>query len=661
MQNILEVWSSHRFKGWGRKRTGRFAVWCYKTFGGTLTLLEDGFIRSLGLGVDGSPSFSLVEDDVGIYYDATSPSRLEELLNNYDFAADTALMAEAGKAIELIKQYNISKYNSAPDVDEGFFGDDVYRVLIIAQTARDASLKYGMLDGYTTDDMITAAIEENPGAKVYLKVHPDVLSGKKQSDIDIESAKERCIIIEENVNPLSLLKHFDKVYTKTSGMGFEALLAGCECVCFGMPFYAGWGITDDRSTCERRKRKLTVEEVFAAAYILYTRYHNPYSQKESDITDTIKSIVKYREIDRQNEGNLYFFGFSRWKRRFTIPFFPALKKNNIVFCTNLEEGIKKGLTASSKIFIWGKKPFNEVEQYAKDNNIALHRVEDGFVRSVSLGSDLTKAYSLVVDSRGIYFDPTQESDLEHILNTYDFDETLIERAKNLQHYLIENKISKYNIHQDRQLALEGLKKGQKVVMVPGQVEDDASILYGAKGMTNLALLQQARENKPDAYLIYKPHPDVLAGNRKGNIPSSVALEYCDIIIKDASLDSVLEVSDEVHTMTSLVGFEGLIRGKKVTTYGLPFYAGWGLTSDSKRCERRTAKRTLDELVAAAFILYPRYIHPKTDQLCEIEVLLEEIDKEKKLYNGNLLYRLLLDSRNLVSRKIQFLIKVILGE
>lgn len=357
----------------------------------------------------------------------------------------------------------------------------------------------------------------------------------------------------------------------------------------------------------------------------------------------------------------YFFGFSIWKRRFIRLFFPTLKKNHIIFCSSFEHAIKQGLDKESTIYIWGKKPFPEVELYAKGHNNPLLRVEDGFVRSVSLGSDLTKAYSLVVDSRGVYFDPTQESDLEYTLNTYHFDADLLKRAKHLRFYLIENRISKYNIYQDKRLELEGLKKGQKIVMVPGQVEDDASIIYGANGMTNLELLQQARENKPDAYIIYKPHPDVLAGNRKGNILSSVAMKYCDTIIKDASLDSVLEVSHEVHTMTSLVGFEGLIRGKKVYTYGLPFYAGWGLTSDQKYCARRTAKRTLDELVAATLILYPRYIHPKTDQLCEIEVLLKGIDEKKKLYNTNFLYRALINSRNLVFRKIQLLIKVILDE
>lgn len=296
--NIFSIIYKQNFKGWGRKKTGCFAFWCHKMFGGKLTLQEDGFIRSLGLGVAGSPSFSLVEDDVGIYYDATAPSKLENILNNYNFSADKELMNDARRAISLIVEHNISKYNNASDKIPSQILNDEYdgkRVLVIAQTAGDASLKYGMLDDYTTDNMINAAFAENPHAKIYLKVHPDVLSGKKKSDIDIESAKQKCIIIEENVNPVSLLKHFSKVYTKTSQMGFEALLIGCECVCFGMPFYAGWGITTDKSTCQRRQRKLTVEEVFAGAYILYTHYYNPYTKTESDIFDTIETITKMRQ------------------------------------------------------------------------------------------------------------------------------------------------------------------------------------------------------------------------------------------------------------------------------------------------------------------------------------------------------------------------------
>jgi len=313
LSNIVSIFFKKNFVGWGRKRTGRFALWCSKLFDGKLKLYEDGFIRSLGLGVEGSLSFSLIEDDLGIYYDATAPTKLENILNNNDISGDLQLMQEARKAIELMRQYNISKYNNTPNISDNFFADEnQQRVLVIAQTAGDASLKYGMLEPFTTQDMIRGAIEENPNAKVYIKIHPDVLNGKKTSDIDSKTIDGQCTVITDNINPISLLKHFDKVYTKTSGMGFEALLVGCECVCYGMPFYAGWGITTDKSICERRKKVLSVEEVFAAAYILYTRYYNPYTQKDSNIIDTIQTIIKYRNLNRQNDGTLYFLGFSRW-------------------------------------------------------------------------------------------------------------------------------------------------------------------------------------------------------------------------------------------------------------------------------------------------------------------------------------------------------------
>ena len=50
------------------------------------------------------------------------------------------------------------------------------------------------------------------------------------------------------------------------------------------------------------------------------------------------------------------------------------------------------------------------------------------------------------------------------------------------------------------------------ILVPGQVEDDASIRLGTRDIcTNLALLRSTREQNPDAIVIYKPHPDVEAG------------------------------------------------------------------------------------------------------------------------------------------------------
>ena len=670
--NVISIFSNGNFKGWGRKRTGYFASWCHRTFGGELILFEDGFIRSIGLGVDGSPSFSTVEDDMGIYYDATRPSKLENILNSYDFASDNELMVKASEAIALIKKYHISKYNNSPDIDDRFqtkFGMTEgkvqnVKILVIAQTSGDMSLKYGLAEKFDTNEMIQAAVDENPDAAIYLKIHPDVLSGKKKSDIDIEKAKQSCIVIEENVNPISLLKYFNKVYTKTSQMGFEALLLGKECVCFGMPFYAGWGVTDDRVTCERRQRILGTDEIFAAAYILYTQYNSLYENRSSTIIDTIEEIAKLKKVQRLQENvKGYFFGFSRWKHALIRPFFNEFKEGDQIFInpwlgeSHLDLALKKGLDKNSRIYIWGRKPFEEVEQYAKEYDLELFRVEDGFIRSVGLGSDLTQPYSQVVDSRGIYFDPAQESDLEFILQNYDFaaDPRLLERAKNVRTYLIEKKLSKYNLYDEVTL---NFPTDKRIIVLPGQVEDDASMRYGAKGMDNLTLLKEVREGCPEEYIIFKPHPDILAGNRVGHIEEYEALKYCDKIVTEVSLDSVLMYADEVHTMTSLVGFEALVRGIEVHTYGIPFYAGWGLSTDKRTCKRRTRELDLDELVAGALLLYPRYLDPQSRKLCTIEILLEALEAERQHYSLSKYYRISVKIRNLISRKAQLFISFI---
>ena len=356
---------------------------------------------------------------------------------------------------------------------------------------------------------------------------------------------------------------------------------------------------------------------------------------------------------------IYLFGFSTWKHPFLKPFIPHTLHLNFInplFKKKyLQKAIKKGLEADSQIYIWGKKPFEEVESYAASKNIAICRVEDGFVRSVGLGSDLTQPYSLVIDTRGIYFDPSQESDLEHLLNFHNFSDVERERAQKLRQYLIEKKLSKYNNYEGVSL---DLPKNKKIILVPGQVEDDASIRFGASGMSNLELLKEARLSDENAYIIYKPHPDVLAGNRVGSVEPHVGLQFCDQIVTEVSLDSVLSLADEVHTMTSLVGFEAIMRGIKVFTYGLPFYAGWGLSQDKHVCERRKRRLSVDELTAATLLLYPQYIDPKTEKLCEVEVTLVGLEEERQKLADSMLYRVLTKTRNFVSRKSQQLLRFI---
>lgn len=357
---------------------------------------------------------------------------------------------------------------------------------------------------------------------------------------------------------------------------------------------------------------------------------------------------------------IYLFGFSRWKHAFVKAFLKEYEDKNIIFInpifsSHYKLALKKGLDKNSLIFIWGRKEYKEIENFAKSQNITITRVEDGFIRSVGLGSDLTRPYSLVLDDEGIYFDPTSPSRLETILNTYAFNKEILDEAKELRQKILDTKISKYNTsnHLDLKLPENKIK-----ILVSGQVEDDASIKFGANGMTNLQLLQQVRKENPEAYIIFKPHPDVLSGNRVGNISSIEALKYCDEILVDISMSSVLQAVDEVHTMTSLTGFEGLIYNKKVVTYGMPFYAGWGLTTDKKAEPRRKRKLSLEELVVGVYMIYPRYIHPKTLEFCHPNILIDELEKERLKIKNNILYYYKSKIYSYLSRNIQKIISLV---
>jgi capsular polysaccharide export protein len=109
---------------------------------------------------------------------------------------------------------------------------------------------------------------------------------------------------------------------------------------------------------------------------------------------------------------------------------------------------------------------------------------------------------------------------------------------------------------------------------------------------------------------------------------AAAISCCDEVVKDISMHELLARVDEVHVLTSLSGFEALLRGKPVTTYGQPFYAGWGLTRDlalsSAVAQRRTRNLTLDQLVAGTLILYPTYVSRTTGRFTTPERVLDEL-------------------------------------
>jgi capsular polysaccharide export protein len=623
--------------GWGlRPRALEARAWAER-YGKPFLTLEDGFLRSIRLGVEGASPLSVVVDDLGIYYDATRPSRLEVMLNHPagtgDSLADPALRRRSRDCIDRIVEAHLSKYNySSTRPVEDFVGPRRGpRVLVVDQVAGDLSVTQGLVAPNGFGQMLAAAVDENPGAEIIVKTHPDVAAGRRQSAMGPAASFPRVRLLSGNVNPMALVRSVDRVYVATSQLGFEALMAGTPVTCFGMPFYAGWGLTDDRVDCPRRARGRSLEQVFAAAYLLYAGYRDADTGKSRGVEDVIEHLALQRRWFAENAGQVYCLGFRPWKRRFVRDFLRS-PDSEVRFCRSLGVARRGGLgnKADDRILVWGVTEPVEVREFAAERRIPLWRMEDGFLRSAGLGSDLTRPASLVVDHSGIYFDPAQPSDLEKILEAGDFPPALIERARVLTQQVVSQRVTKYNFLWHA--AEIRPRKGQRVVLVPGQVDDDASIRTGAPVVrTSLDLLRTVRDQVPDGYIVFKPHPDALGGNR-GRAPNLDAFRaVADHVETRADLHSCLEIADEVHTLTSLVGFEALLHGKPVITYGLPFYAGWGLTKDQLVLPegRRTRRLSVEELVAGTLILYPRYLHPHTSAFTTPEYIVRRLAEEAR--------------------------------
>jgi len=619
------------YVGWGRKRSGNRAVNNSTQRNSSFVLLEDGFLRSTSPG-HAFPPLSIVVDYSGIYYDTTRPCDLENLLNS-DSDLIGSKSAEVERAKELILSHELSKYNLnsvSPEIISDYKNP---KILVIDQTYGDLSVELGGASVSTFDHMLASARKENPEAIIHVKTHPEVFSGRKRGYFTNLIQGEKLVLLTNPVNPVALLKQFDHIYTVSSTMGFEALLVGKKVSCFGRPWYSGWGITDDRTQSDRRYRERTILELFSAAYFHYARYLNPFTHEIGSIFDVIDWLnLQKREVHRihgETSGRLICIGFQRWKRAHLKPILSSSSKT-VIFCSNVSSAEKHCPNKIDQLVIWGNETPGDLTRLSEATGANIVRLEDGFIRSVGLGSDLIHPNSIVADTSGLYFDPHRPSDLETILNTTEFSETDLSSATELKAFIIRNRITKYNFAQHR--TPDWASNNKKVILVPGQVEDDASIRFGTCTVsTNIDLLKSVRLENPAAYIVYKPHPDVVSLNRRGKIPLPIANFFADHVETKLSINNCIDAADEIHTMTSLCGFDALLRSKNVVTYGTPFYAGWGLTDDRELqidvSARRTRKLRLEELIAGTLLYYPIYwdwtLKGYTDCISIVRQIVEE--------------------------------------
>ncbi|WP_397541268.1 capsular polysaccharide biosynthesis protein [Roseovarius salis] len=590
---------------WGRSRYARRGEAVAARTGAPLLRVEDAFLRSLFPGRAGGAPLGLVLDRQGIHFDGDTPSDLETLLATHPLD-DTVLMDRARGAIARLQEAHLTKYSAvdpaAPCPDPGY-------VLVIDQTRGDASVAHGGADAGTFEDMLCRAQEENPGARVLIKTHPETAQGFRSGYYSETHRGGRVEFLTDPVSPWTLLDGAIGVYTVSSQLGFEAIFAGHRPRVFGRPFYAGWNLTEDRHPrpFPRRGRRLSRAQLFAAAMILYPVWYDPFRDRLCRLEDAISALEAETRAWREDRRGWTAYGMRLWKRRPLQRFFGRYRAVRFARDGQARRG--------GPGMVWAARADAAPE--------GAVRVEDGFLRSRGLGAELVPPLSLVCDDLGIYYDPTRESRLERLVARRAGlrpDQTL--RAEALVKRMRAAGLSKYNLGR----APDTLPQGHRI-LVPGQVEDDASIRLGTdETRTNLALLERARAENPGAVILYKPHPDVEAGLRPGDVPAADLARLADAVLAGADPAALLEQVDELWTMTSLMGFEALLRGVPVTTLGAPFYAGWGLTRDLGRTPARRAgsRPALEGLVHAALMDYPRYHDPVTDRPCPVEVVADRL-------------------------------------
>ncbi len=601
---------------WGDAGTAHRGVAVAEKMEVPLVRVEDAFLRSLFPGRAGEPPLGLLIDHKGLHFDPRTTSDLEEILATHPLD-DTLLLNRARGAAARMAEAHLTKFTAfdptKPPPPPGY-------VLVLDQTLGDAAVTACGADRNRFLEMLVFAQEEHPGCPVIIKSHPETFLGHRAGYFGPDDANERITLLSDDISPWQLFEGAVGVYTVSSQMGFEAIYAGHKPRVFGQPFYAGWGLTNDEYPVPRRHRNLTRTQLFAAAMILYPKWYDPYRDRLASLEEAMETHAAQARMWREDHAGWTASAMRLWKRKPLQRFFGQHKP--MIF----EDDPSKVRQTGRPWMVWAGK--------ADVGHADAVQLEDGFLRSKGLGAKLTPPLSLVCDDLGIYYDPSRASRLEKWVelratlrpDQHDRADRLIRRITSLG-------LSKYNLGDDQPTLPEGHR-----ILVVGQVEDDASVRLGTREVTtNRALLQMAREQNPEAVLLYKPHPDVEAGLRDGGQDLD---DLADQVLRNVDPAFLLNEVQEVWTMTSLLGFEALLGGVPVTTFGAPFYAGWGLTTDKSDVPpRRRAEPTLQGLVHATLIDYPRYIDPKTGLPCPVEVVVERLS-EGDIANTGLGLRLL---------------------
>jgi capsular polysaccharide export protein len=521
--------------GWGFKPTAERARAEAARRGLPYLAIEDGFLRSIRLGVAGAPPWSLIVDDVGAHYDATSESRLERLIS-----CQKAGDADTHELMRLMRRYGLSKYNDAPDIAVQTLPRDRPLVIVLDQTSGDMSVPAGGGGPESFLQMLDAALAENPGCRVLVRTHPDVLSGRRRGFLTEEARRRAVPLLSVAAGWPSIARYAARVYSVTSLGGLEAVIAGVPVSCFAMPFYAGWGLTEDRVQCARRQARPSLAALVSAIYQRYPGYVDPIHGGRCEALTLARRLAAARS---------------------------AVAEGRIA------AAIAERRPAAVRVLGWigSRRTARTREAFASL-----------FAACLPLGLNTSLGLRILEDAdtrRDLAAQPAWGR------RPSDAGGELMERARVLQRRLRELWL------------LAGALETQSEASSPTRC---LLVIGSAAEAQDLPILECLRSTRPGLRLIYLPHRAKRARNSVEHGVETVA----------ESTPALLRAS-EVHTADSPLGFVALLLGRRVVTYGYPFYGGLGLTEDRKTWPVARPARSLEEVVAMTLLASTTYIHGET--------------------------------------------------
>jgi capsular polysaccharide export protein len=615
-----QVTQASHIVGWGYKTTGKRAMAMAARKQLRYLLVEDGFL-ALSPGMNTTTQrLSLVVDELAPYFDTSSPTQLEDLIR-----MDAAAPSRTPELLEAWRQLGTSKY-AQPALSGGELPTEVLEarsagrpiIVLLDQIAGDTSLSKAFAGERPFERMVQLARMTHPGALLVIKPHPregerSGRFGKKQGCLTGKVA-EGILRCHQRTDLRTLAEVAERVYCVTSHAGFECLLWGGAVTCVGHPWYAGWGLTTDCFAPERRVGLPTrsLEQLFWAAYGLYARYVHPATGRRMSLEQALAHLQLQYDTRRQTPNKIAVVDCQYWKRQLYRDFLPGAQVRYVD-----REDIGRSVTNDWTLVVWGQRIEQGVIDDWRQLGFRVLQVEDGFLRSVGLGCELVRPLSLCFDDKGLYADPRTDSQLLQAAAkplTEDMARE-VQRFLKLHHDL---RLSKYLLRGQREAVswqtAEALAAAQRpILLLCGQVSDDVSVrTSGCKFASFERLAQEIKRQWPHAYLVYRPHPDVVRGLRPGELHVASA----DLNDSLTPTRALVELADAVHVVNSLVGFEALLLSKTVHTWGRSWYAGWGLTQDHLQEPREVESGhavTVQQLAHAAYLEHPRYFEPVARQ------------------------------------------------